>query len=64
MGKTVSTDDAVKALKAQGWTVERDREHVIMSNAAGKTVPIPANRKEIAIGTLKSIERITGVKLR
>lgn len=64
MGKTVSTDEAIAALKKAGWAVERPGNHIIMRNAAGKTVPIPANRKELAIGTLKKIESLTGVKLR
>ncbi len=50
---------------AAGFSVVRlAGSHIILRNAKGLTVPVPAGRKDMPIGTLKKIERITGVKLK
>jgi predicted RNA binding protein YcfA (HicA-like mRNA interferase family) len=55
----------VKILQRNGWTLARiNGSHHIMTN--GKltvSVPVHANR-DLPIGTLKSIEKDAGVKLR
>jgi len=54
----------VKTLQKEGWVIDRRTRHTILKKDA-KTVPIPIHgNKDLPIGTLKSIERITGVKLR
>ena len=55
----MNSKETVKALLAAGWVVDRTTKHCIMKKD-GKTVPIPMHgKKEIPIGTLKNIERIT-----
>jgi predicted RNA binding protein YcfA (HicA-like mRNA interferase family) len=66
MGKTVSSREVIKAIEADGWyEVGQDGSHKQFRHPTKKgrtTVPHP--KKELAIGTLKSIERQSGVKLR
>ena len=57
--------DVLEKLKAAGWTEGKGREHALAAvSPTGFKVPI-ANHpsKDIPIGTLKKIERLTGVKL-
>lgn len=61
---TVSSKEVVKKLEAAGWTVVRQTgSHIILRSPTGQTVPVPAGRKDVPIGTVKKIERITGVQL-
>lgn len=66
MGRTVSSKAAIAAIEADGWSEvtqagsHRQFRHPTKPGRA--TVPHP--KKELAIGTIKSIERQTGVKLR
>ncbi|MBI5427681.1 MAG: type II toxin-antitoxin system HicA family toxin [Nitrospinae bacterium] len=54
----------VKILLADGWVIDRTTKHCILKKK-GKTVPVPMHgARDLPIGTLKSIERITGVKLK
>lgn len=53
----------IKQLMAAGWVVDRTTKHCILKKD-GKIVPVPVHgSKDIPIGTLKNIERITKVKL-
>ncbi len=56
----------MERLKAAGWTEGKGREHVIEAvSPTGQRVPISNHpAKDIPIGTLKKIERLTGVKLK
>ncbi len=55
--------EVVKVLKANGWAIDRKTKHWILRKD-GVSVPVPMHSgRDIPIGTLKSIERITGVKL-
>lgn len=57
--------EVIDRLKAAGWTEGKGKEHAISAiSPTGFKVPI-ANHpaKDIPIGTLKKIERLTGVKL-
>lgn len=60
-GKTV-----IKKLQQRGFNCVRiNGSHHIMSN--GKTAPFPVpvhGKHDLKIGTLKSIEKMSGVKLR
>jgi len=66
VGKTVSSRAAIAAIEAAGWReVEQvgSHKHFKHPDKPGKaTVPHP--NKELPIGTVKSIERQTGVRLR
>lgn len=66
MGKTVTSKAAIAAIEADGWfEVSQDGSHKQFKHPTKKgrtTVPHP--KKELAIGTIKSIERQSGVKLR
>ncbi|MDM8561485.1 type II toxin-antitoxin system HicA family toxin [Thiotrichales bacterium HSG14] len=53
----------VKTLQKAGWVIDRKTRHTILKKNS-KTVPVPIHgNKDLPIGTLKSIEHITGVKL-
>ena len=57
--------EVIKKLKANGWFVKRIRGSHHMMSDGSKTVPVAVHRsKDIPIGTLKSIEKLTGVKLK
>jgi predicted RNA binding protein YcfA (HicA-like mRNA interferase family) len=58
--------EVLEKLKAVGWTEGAGREHGIEAiSPNGYRVPISNHpAKDIPIGTLKKIERLTGVKLR
>ncbi len=60
-GKTV-----IKILEQHGFKCLRiNGSHYIMSNGHCKPFPIPVHgKKDLRIGTLKSIERLSGVKLK
>jgi predicted RNA binding protein YcfA (HicA-like mRNA interferase family) len=59
----VNSKQVVKRLQADGWVIDRKTKHCILKKE-GKTVPVPMHgNRDIAIGTLKQIERFTGVKL-
>ncbi|MDQ3566070.1 MAG: type II toxin-antitoxin system HicA family toxin [Pseudomonadota bacterium] len=59
----MNSKQVIKALKTAGWIIDRTTKHCILKRD-GKTVPVPVHgAKDLPIGTLKSIERITGVKL-
>ncbi|TPG53300.1 addiction module toxin, HicA family [Roseomonas nepalensis] len=66
MGRTVSSKAAIAAIEADGWSEVAQvgsHKHFKHPTKMGRaTVPHP--NKELAIGTIKSIERQTGVKLR
>ena len=59
MAKSLSSTDVLKALKAAGWMVVRQTgSHIHLRHAAlPGTVTVPAGRRDLAKGTLRSIER-------
>ena len=63
---SISSREIIRAIEAAGWyEVARKGSHVQFkhpSKPGRTTVPHPA--KDVPIGTLKSIERQTGMKLR
>ncbi len=53
----------VKTLKKNGWYYVRTTgSHEIYRNEQGKTCPVKCTDKTIPTGTVRNIERITGVK--
>jgi predicted RNA binding protein YcfA (HicA-like mRNA interferase family) len=61
----MSGKQVVKILKKQGWSVDRvSGSHYVMEKD-GKSVPVPVHgNKDLPIGTFKSIEKLSGVKLK
>ncbi|NMA49586.1 MAG: addiction module toxin, HicA family [Tissierellia bacterium] len=58
-----SYKEVVKILKKNGWLLKRTSgSHEIYVNSKGSTCPIKCTNKDIPIGTLKNIEKITGIK--
>lgn len=56
----------IKRLQKEGWVlIKTNGSHYMMQNIElNKKVPIPVHSsKDIKIGTIKSIEKQTGVKL-
>ena len=57
--------EVIKKLKANGWFVKRIRGSHHMMSDGSKAEHVAVHRgKDIPIGTLKSIEKLTGVKLK
>lgn len=59
--------DVLAKLKQAGWTEGRGREHAIaaVSPDGKRTIPISNHpAKDLPTGTLRKIERLTGVSLR
>ena len=57
--------DIIKRLKAEGWTVLRqDGSHVRMGKGTARTTVPVHGKHDLRPGTLASIERQTGIKLR
>lgn len=64
-GGRVKPREVMEKLKAAGWTEGKGREHAIAAiSPTGFRVPISNHpSKDLPTGTLKKIERLTGVKL-
>lgn len=55
--------EVIKKMKENGWSLKRTSgSHEIYKDDTGRTCPIKCNKKVIPTGTLKNIERITGIK--
>ncbi|MFM2041565.1 MAG: hypothetical protein RLY86_141 [Pseudomonadota bacterium] len=66
MGKTVGSKEVIRTLKAAGWyQVGQTGSHLHFRHPdrPGK-VTVPHPRNDLPIGTLKSIEAQSGVRLR
>lgn len=65
MSRVRGSRDVIRLLEAAGWTLVRikgDHHHFKHpTNTAIITVPHP--KRDLSIGVLKSIERISGLKL-
>jgi predicted RNA binding protein YcfA (HicA-like mRNA interferase family) len=63
-GCIMNSKEVIKVLQREGWIIDRTTKHCIMKKYR-KIVPIPIHgNKDLPIDTLKSIERMTGVKLK
>jgi predicted RNA binding protein YcfA (HicA-like mRNA interferase family) len=62
----VDSRDVLAALKADGWRpVAQKGSHVHLKHPARPgRVTVPHPKRDLPIGTLKSIERQAGIKLR
>jgi predicted RNA binding protein YcfA (HicA-like mRNA interferase family) len=64
-GQAVNGQDIVKRLKSEGWAVLRQEgSHVRMGKGAERTTVPLHGKHDLKPGTLASIERQTGIKLR
>jgi len=58
-------NDIIKRLKAEGWQILRQEgSHVRMGKDAARTTVPVHGKQDVKSGTLASIERQTGIKLR
>lgn len=66
MGNTLTSDEIIRALKADGWNLVNvaGSHHQFTHAAKPGKVTVPHPRKVVPIGTIKSIERQSGLKLR
>lgn len=64
--KSVTSREVIAALKADGWVEDRVRgsHHIFVHPTKPGIVTVPHPRKDFPIGTLKSIEKQSGLKLR
>jgi predicted RNA binding protein YcfA (HicA-like mRNA interferase family) len=62
----MNSRQVIEALRAEGWVEVRVRgsHHQFKHPTMKGTVTVPHPEKDFPIGTLKSIERQSGVKLR
>jgi predicted RNA binding protein YcfA (HicA-like mRNA interferase family) len=62
----VDSREILRILKANGWSVVRQAgSHIQLKNAqVSGTVTVPHPKKDVATGTLKSIERQSGLRLK
>ena len=57
--------DTIKRLKAEGWQVLRQEgSHVRLGKGTARTTVPLHDKRDLRPGTLASIERQTGIKLR
>jgi predicted RNA binding protein YcfA (HicA-like mRNA interferase family) len=61
MTKLPSSDKVIKVLIKNGFQLKSQKGSHMKYAAAEKTVIVPSNRKEIPIGTVKSISRQSGI---
>ncbi|MBX3205129.1 MAG: type II toxin-antitoxin system HicA family toxin [Labilithrix sp.] len=61
----MSSTEVIRRLTAAGWTLARTRgsHHHYKHSASPNLVTVPHPRKDIPRGTLKSIERASGVSM-
>jgi predicted RNA binding protein YcfA (HicA-like mRNA interferase family) len=62
----VDSRTVIKALEADGWRLKRVRgsHHHYTHSAKPGIVTVPHPKRDIPIGTLRSVERQAGIKLR
>jgi len=58
--------DIIKAIEAEGWVLDRvnGSHHHFRHPTMKGTVTVPHPKADMGIGTIKSIEKQSGVKLR
>ena len=62
--KNMKSKEVIKILQKNGFEIKRQRgTHVILRNN-GKMVVVPIHHDTIPIGTLKSIEKQSGINFR
>ncbi|MDX2223590.1 MAG: type II toxin-antitoxin system HicA family toxin [Rhodospirillaceae bacterium] len=65
MGRTISAKDAVRALEAAGFRIDRQRgSHITLKHPDGRLTQVPMHSGDLKSGTMRSIERAVGFKLK
>jgi predicted RNA binding protein YcfA (HicA-like mRNA interferase family) len=62
MTKLPSSDKVIKILIKHGFGLKSQKGSHLKYTSSEKTVIVPANKKEIPIGTLRSISRQSGIQ--
>nr|WP_312292118.1 type II toxin-antitoxin system HicA family toxin [Clostridium chromiireducens] len=64
--KSYSSREVIKILKENGWYLERvcGSHHQFKHPTNPKTIPVKNPTNCIPIGTLKNIERLSGIKFK
>ena len=62
----MNSRDIIKALEADGWALKRitGSHHHYMHPTKSGIVTVPHPKKDLPIGTVRSIEKTSGLKLR
>jgi predicted RNA binding protein YcfA (HicA-like mRNA interferase family) len=62
----MKSKDVIRMLERDGWTLQRVKgsHHHFRHPTKPGTVTVPHPNSDVAIGTLKSIERTSGLKLK
>jgi len=62
----MNSKSIIKELKKNGWILERTKgsHHHFIKKGSDVIVTVPHPKKDIPIGTLKNIEKQSGVSLR
>lgn len=57
-------EEVIKRLRKAGWSFEEGANHTKAVSPDGKTkVPVPRHKGDLKTGTLKAIEKQTGINL-
>jgi predicted RNA binding protein YcfA (HicA-like mRNA interferase family) len=61
----MNSSDILKVLTASGWTHVRTRgsHHIFTHASTGRIAVVPHPKRDLPIGTVKALERRTGIKL-
>ena len=53
----------IRALERQGWRVDRvsGSHHILIHEELGRAITVPRHNRELKVGTLMGILRVTGV---
>jgi predicted RNA binding protein YcfA (HicA-like mRNA interferase family) len=56
--------EIIRALKQNGWVHDRTRgsHHIFVDPKTGHVAVVPHPKRDLPIGTVKSLERSTGLK--
>lgn len=60
----MESKEVIRILKANGWTHDRTRgsHHIFADPATGRIAVVPHPKRDLPIGTVKKLERDTGLK--
>ncbi|MDP1632964.1 MAG: type II toxin-antitoxin system HicA family toxin [Caulobacter sp.] len=66
MNTLINSRAVIKALEAEGWTLKRvtGSHHHFMHPIRPGVVTVPHPKRDLAVGTLHSIEKQSGLSLR
>ncbi len=62
--KNIKSKEVLKILQKQGFEIKRQSGTHVILRKENKTVVVPVHREIMPVGTLKSIERQSGVDFR